>query len=67
MGSLMLITIDITSIVLFLIISDPVFQAYMNITAWKQLRRRNRVQKLFNKIEYVFDKYNLKNEVHAKV
>ncbi len=62
----MLITIDLTAIIIFLIISDPVFQAMLNIAAWKQWRKRTRMQKLFHKLEKVFREYNL-NEVHAKV
>ena len=47
----MLITIDLTAIIIFLIISDPVFQAMLNIAAWKQWRKRTRMQKLFHKLE----------------
>jgi hypothetical protein len=62
----MLITIDIAAILLFLIISDPMWRSMMNVEAWKQWRKRNRIHKLLHTIEKIVDKYNL-NEVHASI
>ena len=66
----MLITVDLSAIVLYLIVSDPIWQSSLIVRTtdvWESWRKRSRVAKLLNKIEYVFDKYNLKNEVTAKV
>ncbi len=66
----MLITIDLSAVILYLIVSDPIWQSRLIVRttdAWEAWRKRNRVARLLNKIEYVFDKYNLTKEVTAKV
>ena len=66
----MLITIDLSAVILYLIVSDPIWKSRLIVRttdAWESWRKRSRVARLLNKIEYVFDKYNLTKEVTAKV
>ena len=49
----MLITIDLSAVILYLIVSDPIWQSRLIVRttdAWESWSKRSRVAKLLNKI-----------------
>ena len=46
----MLVTIELSEIVLYLIITDPVVQAFLRVHGWTVMMRKRRYDKLFYKL-----------------
>jgi len=62
----MLVTIELSEIVLYLIITDPVVQAFLRVHGWTVMMRKRRYDKLFYKLNKVLTEYNL-TEANVKV
>ncbi len=62
----MLVTIELSEILLYLFITDPVIQAFLRVHGWTVMMKKRRYNKLFYKLNKVLTEYNLK-EANVKV
>lgn len=62
----MLVTIELSEIVLYLLMTDPVVQAFLRVHGWSVMIKKRRYNKLFYKLNKVLTEYNLQ-EANVKV
>jgi len=62
----MLVTIELSEIVLYLLMTDPLVQAFLRVHGWTVMIKKRRYNKLFYKLNKVLTEYNLV-EANVKV